>query len=131
MKNISPFFILLILTSFFSYSQTYKIESSSFDDLIFQVYGENAQKVIYNDPKVLYLYKSVLDRIEIIKTQNVGENYTFLSSIPAYKNLNENNDFKPDTFNPFNYKFDIFRKDKTVYYKVDNTDYLISIKPLK
>ncbi|WP_339611582.1 hypothetical protein [uncultured Planktosalinus sp.] len=130
MKQISPFLVLLFLVTSFTYSQTFKIDSANFDELIAQVYGEDAQDLIYKDAKVLETYKSILNRVEIIKSsEKVKRDYQFLSGIPSYKQLNQ--DFSPETFNPYNYKMDFFRKDETVYYIVDNTDYVILIKPLK
>ncbi|GGE01214.1 hypothetical protein [Planktosalinus lacus] len=130
MKQVSPFLMLLFLVTSFTYSQTFKIDSANFDELIAQVYGERAQDLIYKDSKVLETYKSILNRLEIIKSsEEVKGDYQFLSTVPSYKPLNQV--FSPKNFNPYNYKMDFFRKDETVYYVVDNTEYVILIKPLK
>lgn len=132
MKQISPFLVLLFLVTSFSYSQSYKFDNANFDELIVQVYGDRAQDLIYKDPKVLKTYRSILKRVEIIKsTEGVRGDYQYLSNVPSYKKLNQSSVFSPETFNPYNYKMDFFRKEETVYYIVDNTDYVILIKPLK
>ncbi len=79
-------------------------------------------------------YIRAFNRLEIqTLPKSTPENYPLLSEvklIPAKCNpdLKRDENFSPGTFNPFKYRLDYTSTSNKVY-RVDNTDYIIVIKP--
>ncbi|MBA3987497.1 MAG: hypothetical protein H0X63_13210 [Flavobacteriales bacterium] len=129
-------FILLVFFLFIvskTFSQSFTFDISKVNDFIVEVYADVVNDLGYNSPEGTERFTKVLKRFEIITSTTLPENYRFLSEIPVIntynKELKSEEIFDPQNFNPFKYKFDVFSKDRTVYYLVDNTDYIIIIHP--
>lgn len=115
------------------YSQSYKPDVSKVQDFIAEVYVDVVDDLGYDTPENIEQFTNILKRIEIISSTTTPENYRKLFDAPVInlynKELKADVPFDPQNFNPFKYKIDVFSKDKTVYYLVDNTDYIIIIHP--
>ena len=128
------FFSLITLLLFSNlYSQSYKPEVSKVHNFIEEVYGDVVYDLGYDSPESLERFTNILKRFEIITSTTIPEKYRYLSVIPVINTYNKElkleEPFDPQNFNPFKFKFDVFSKDKTVYYLVDNSDYIIIIHP--
>ncbi len=128
------FFSLIGLFLFTNlYSQTYTPDTYKVNDFILEVYGDFMDELGYDSPESVEQFTNILKRFEIITSTAPPENYRLLSETPIInlynKELKSEDSFDPQNFNPFKYKFDVFSKDKTIYYLVDNTDYIIIIHP--
>lgn len=151
MMNKSLFIvsILLICCSNFTYSQATKkaIHSAHVvyaDDIdepltnselqkITEVYGSETESLILNNPQRLKDIKNILrHRIEIVELPNKDlSSFKKLSAVPLMKEYNKllQRDTAIDiqNFNPLKYQFQFFSKKSTTV-RVDNTQYLITIK---
>lgn len=144
-------FIVIIITSVSIYAQ----RSSDFvqsraciDDntktaltqnersFINEVYGDYAEKLFYNNAQRLKYVKHILrNRVFIEYLENKDLNsIKNLSEVPLVKDLNPNLrrdvSYNKNTFNPLKYNFNFFsRQESSKYYRIDNTQYLITITP--
>ncbi len=128
------FFCLLSLFLFSNlYSQSYKPDISKVQDFIAEVYVDVVGDLGYDTSEGIERFTKILNRFEIVNSTTNPENFSLLSQVPVIKTYNKDlkfdDNFDPKNFNPFKYKFEVFSKDKTVYYLVDNTDYIIIIHP--
>lgn len=99
-----------------------------------EVYGEYAEKYVYNDSHRLKAIKHLLrNRVEIKK---IGEEdnkkpFVLLSKIPLntafVKDLKRDSNFNANDFNPLKYNFNLFTKNGGMY-RVDGTNTFIIIK---
>ena len=98
-----------------------------------ETYGDNAEKHVLNNPQRVKDIKNILrNRVYIQEVKNKDlSSLKLLSSLSLFnKNTSSSAFFNPNTFNPLNYGFDFYSRNKSVlYFRVDNTNYLISIKP--
>lgn len=101
---------------------------------VIEVYGEFADKYVFNKPQMLKNIKQILrNRVVIKKINNPNEKKDGpkLSEVslfnPYVKSLKRDNSFNPQSFNPLKYNFD-FYSIGTAMYQVDNTNYYIIIK---
>lgn len=131
MKNIFyPFLALL----FFVFININNSSAQQINSKIQEVYGDKTQEMVGNDPERLSFFNDLLlNRIEIIKSDNSSEDkYIKLSTVALLNkynpNLKRDTDFDPLNFNPLKYNL-IFTSKKTVIYRIDNTDYIIVIQP--
>lgn len=141
MKNYSlPLYIPTIFAFFFCLTlqaqEIYTIDESKLDHFINEVYADKKQERVYAIPQKTEKLASQLQRVEIVKKNaSHPKDMHLLSNIPVIntynKSLKVDTPFDPNSFNPLKYKFDFFRSDKSVYYLVDNSDYVIVIKPQK
>ena len=98
-----------------------------------EAYGENAQEYVLNIPQRVKDVKHILrNRVYIEEYKNKDlSSIKLLSSVPLNnKSLKTDNSFNPNTFNGLNYSFDFYSRSKEIItFRVDNTSYLISVKP--
>ena len=145
---------LLILLSFFAlstsaFSQSEKpIQHANFGaDLdaplttkergyINEVYGDYANELVYNNPHRLKSFKNILrNRVVINRYDDKNlTSMTNLSEVPLAnsinKSINRDGFFNANNFNPLKYNFGFFsRNESHQYYRVDNTQYVITILP--
>ena len=98
------------------------------------VYGDMLEQDVLSRPQRLKDIKHILrNRIEIIKFQNKDlSSFRKLSEVPLFniynKSLTRDAFFNEATFNPLKYQFDFYSRHSSTF-RVDNTDYLIIIKP--
>lgn len=107
----------------------------SIDPRIQELYGDKTQEMVGNDPVRLNFLTNFLEkRFEIIKTDNnkLDDKSIKLSTVVLLNKYNptlqRDEQFDPETFNPLKYNLD-FTTTLTKVYRVDNTDYIIVIKP--
>lgn len=131
MKNI----FYPILTTLFCVSMNMNnLSAQETNAKIQEVYGDKTQEIVENDPERLrFLNDLLINRIEIIKSENTsGDKYIKLSTAALLNKYNPNLKrdvvFDPANFNPLKYNL-IFTSKKTEIYRVDNTDYIIVINP--
>lgn len=130
MRNI----LYTFLTSFFIVVNINVIIAQQINFRIQEVYGDKTQELVFNDPiRLAFLNDLLENRIKIIESPAVGEDkYIKLSTVTLLNKYNPSlsRDVVFDTlnFNPLKYNFNFFSKTASVY-RVDNTSYLIVIKP--
>ena len=124
-KIISTLFFLIIFL---------KIQAQQLDSRIIEVYGNNANEIFQNNPERIKNLTDLLNnRIKIIEMPVIGEDkYPKLSDVPLLNKYNPNLTrdavIDPNNFNPLKYSLNFFST-KTEVYRIDNTDYIISILP--
>jgi len=131
MKNIFyPLFTALFIV-FVNINNTIAQQVNS---KIQEVYGDKTQQIVQNEPERIIALNDLLDnRIKIVVSPVVGEDkYTKLSSVELLNkynpNLKRDEGFDPNNFNALKYNMNFFNS-QAVVYRVDNTDYIIVIKP--
>lgn len=135
MRRIS-FLILLGLLSFRAMSQESKLNGKTeVDPRIVEVFGDQLDKLVLNDKDRLNGLNLLLDkRVKILIVPfATNETYPKLSEFPLFdlynKDLKRDEVFDVNTFNVLKYNLTFFSNQKQMYYRVDNTDYLIKILP--
>lgn len=148
-KKISLVFFICLGLSLFGQSQNQALPLAKYGDnlsaplsskeraFIDEVYGDYANKLIYNNPQRLLLFKDILRNRVVIKRHDAKDlsSLNLLSRVDMVKsksinsNLQRDYSFDPDNFNPLKYEFGFFSKQRYTYYRVDNTQYLITILP--
>ncbi len=99
-----------------------------------EVLGDKTEEILASDPARLAFYNDVIEkRTQVMEMPfHEKEVYIKLSTVPLLNKYNPNLSrdvvFDPLNFNPLKYSFS-FSSNKTEIYRVDNTDYLIIIKP--
>lgn len=103
---------------------------------ITEVYGEYAEKYVFSNPNRLKDIKHILrNRVEVNEHPNKDlSSLKKLSSVPLLTafnaNISRDASINASNFNPLKYQFNFFsRETQTKYYRVDNTQLLISILP--
>ena len=131
MKNIFyPLFTALFIV-FVNINNTIAQQVNS---KIQEVYGDKTQQIMKNEPERIIALNDLLDnRIKIVVSPVKGEDkYTKLSSVELLNkynpNLKRDEGFDPNNFNALKYNMNFFNSQALVY-RVDNTDYIIVIKP--
>ena len=130
MKNFY-FTFFIVLFTFLSSEQSIAQE---INPKIQEVYGNMTEQIAQNEPDRIKALNDLLEnRIKIVNSPIVGDDkYTKLSSVPLLNkynpNLERDKDFDTENFNALKYNMNFFTT-QTQVYRVDNTDYLIVIKP--
>ena len=101
---------------------------------ITEVYGEYADKYIFNNENRLRGFKQILRNRVVIKKitdKNEIKECPNLSEVPLFKKfapeLKRDDNFNPKEFNPLKYSFAFYSASASMY-QVDNTNYYIIIK---
>lgn len=99
-----------------------------------EVYGDKLNKYVLSNPQRVKDFKHLLrNRLIIKKMPKLKDNskYTNLSEVELFNNYNpdlkRDTSFNLSTFNPLKYNLEFFRMGSIIY-KIDGTDYYISIK---
>ena len=95
-----------------------------------EAYGLEFKKEILTNRILLKDIKDILrNRVQIFNAEKKNiSSITNLSTLPLYNSKLLPKAFDPNNFNPLLYKFDFYTK-STLVYRVDNTSYLIFIRP--
>ena len=147
-RIISMLILGVVCSSMGSYAQSGRVitnegvvyeanvnEALTKDELkkITEVYGDQTQEVVLNNPQFLKDLKSLLrNRLEIFQITDVSKqkDCKLLSEIPLNDDYNPNIKriaFKDvQSFNPLMYRLDFFAKG-TYLYRIDNTNYFIQV----
>jgi len=113
----------------------YNFQGHQVDNFINEVYGDQAQKLVFsNQQRYQTLKKLIVDRMQIVKQADLqGKNYTKLSEVGMLtmynKNLKHDSFFNKSTFNPLKYNLEFFDISGIRVYRIDNTEYLLIIQP--
>jgi hypothetical protein len=101
---------------------------------IIEVYGEFADKYVFNVPHRLKTIKHILRNrvvIKLVTDKNNKKPCTKLSEVSLFDgyatNVKRDESFDPDDFNPLKYNFEFYSRASSLY-QVDNTNYYIIIK---
>lgn len=135
-------FITLLLTLISSFSFGQKLENQKYSDAfiencIREVFQDQADVLVFNSNSVRYSLMSNFMKNNIsvdYKPEYQGKKIALISSLGL--NNKYNSSFQVDShydssiFNPLKYKFPMSPRKKTMY-RLDNTDYIISIFPSK
>ena len=131
MKNI---FYTLFTALFIVFTNINSTIAQQVNSKIQEVYGDKTQQIVQNEPERIIALNDLLDnRIKIVVSPVKGEDkYTKLSSVELLNkynpNLKRDEGFDPNNFNALKYNMNFFNS-QAVVYRVDNTDYIIVIKP--
>ena len=146
-KEISLVFFVCLGLSLFGQSQKQALPIVKYGDnlseplsskeraFIDEVYGDYADKLVYNNPQRLLLFKDILRNRVVINRYDDKDlsSVNLLSRVDIVKSVNSNlqrdYSFDLDDFNPLKYAFNFFSRNRAEYYRVDNTQYLITILP--
>jgi len=130
------FLILLAVLSFRASSQESKMyDKSEVDPRIVEVFGDQLEKMVLSDTDRLKGLNLLLEkRVKIlIEPYSTNEQYPKLSEFPLFdvynKELKRDEFFDINNFNILKYNLIFFSDQKQMYYRIDNTDYLIKILP--
>ncbi len=101
---------------------------------IIEVYGDLADKYVFNIPHRLKSIKNIL-RNRVVITEITNKNDVKpclkLSQVPLFdgfvSTIERDTNFNPQTFNPLKYNFPFYEKGSAMF-QVDNTNYYIIIK---
>ena len=102
-------------------------------NMIREVYKDYSNSDVLSRPQRLRSVKNVLrNRIKIFKENSKDlSKLTKLSKVPLFSAYNNNLKrdiiFNPKTFNPLKYQFDFYSNQSTKHYRVDNTNYIITV----
>jgi hypothetical protein len=113
--------------------QTYGFaQTLTTQEKISQVYG--SQFIAMNPEVYNSLVKLLEDRISIIESVPTSdEKYPKLSQVSLNNKNNSTlvheNVYNPNTFNPLKYNLSFFEKERTLIYRIDNSNYLVVIQP--
>ena len=101
-----------------------------------EVYGDQAEILVLNRPQRVKDIKHIL-RNRVVIQEHPGKDlspYKPLSSVPLFNNYNKgltrDSFFDANNFNVLKYSFDFYSRNENVMtYRIDNTNFLINIKP--
>ena len=101
-----------------------------------EVFADQADSLVFGKSvQRLKLITSFFNRISMKSVPEYrGKKFKLLSSLPLIDKYNSKLKrdavFNPETFNALKYEFNIASKDKQIF-RIDRTDYIIIISPLK
>lgn len=123
--------LIMMLCLGFSFLKT---NAQEVDLRIQEMLGEKLQETLANEPQRIKAFTELLEnRLSVVKIPvNPKEDYVKLSTVPLLNKYNpaltRDAAFDPATFNPLKYNLNFFST-KAEVYRIDNTDYIIMIKP--
>jgi len=139
-KQITFITLLLILISSFSFGQ--KLENQKYSD----AFIENCIREVFQDQADALVFNSSSRRLAVIteffknnisveyRPEYHGKGFDLVSTLGLNNKHNTllkiDSDYNKNTFNPLKYRFPMNPRTKEMY-RLDNTDYIISIYPSK
>ena len=130
--------LTLVLVQFWSGSNgqtvAQQLNAEEISNRVAYVHGND---FVLNNPTLVTAFGKVMtDRIEYrVAVQNDNEKYPLLSSMDLFSKANPTiqgadfENFDVNTFNPLVYNLDFF-SDRTLVYRIDNTSYIMIVKPI-
>jgi len=132
-------FTIFFLFTIYSFSQTppkNNFTDNEINDFIIEVFQDQATSLVFNTETYRYkLIKTFFKDKYFIeyKPEYTGKKFELLSTLGINNKYNKNliidTYYNPNTFNPLKYKFPLSSNSRKMY-RIDNTDYIISIKTL-
>ncbi len=128
--------LMLVKMSFVSFGQTVSQQLNS-EEIANRVAYVHGNDFVLNNPTLVTAFGDVMmNRIEYSTSpQSLDEKYPLLSSFPLMAKANpviqgaDFANFNLNTFNPLVYDLEFF-SDKTQVMRIDNTNYIMVIKPI-
>lgn len=135
LKKVVLFTFLSFSVQGYSQGSFQQLSTEEIANRIAYVHGGD---YVLNNPTLVSAWGNVMtDRIEYqVLAQGQDEKYPLLSSMPLMSKSNPGiqgadfENFNVNTFNPLAYNLDFF-SDKTQVLRIDNTDYIMVIHPIK
>ena len=126
--------VLFCLSSFENLNETQYTKSQT-ETFIKEVFADQAKTLVLNSPDRLALIEGFLSRVAISNSpEYAGKKFNLLSTIGLQNkynpNLTRDININPATFNPLKYRLPMTSR-KTEIFRIDRTDYLIIIQPVK
>ena len=113
---------------------TVKSNPSLEDEFITSVFGNNVMKGSQHHKNLIDLLQNRIEFTKLAKSSNSDKDYPNIDQIPLFNKYNNSitrdTTFDEKTFNVLKYDLNFFSK-FTKIYRVNNTDWVIIIKPLK
>ena len=131
--------VFVLFVSFCSFQNTNTQTAYTREQIttfIREVFVDQADVLVLNSTSGRFeLIEKFLYRFKMVNQPQYAEKkYPLLSSLPLLNkynpNLSRDRIVNPNTFNPLKYHFPMVSKKKEIY-RVDNTDYVIIIEPIK
>ncbi|QHI36313.1 hypothetical protein IMCC3317_16750 [Kordia antarctica] len=113
----------------------YNFKEQQVDTFINEVYGDQAQKVIFSNKNLYEAFKKlILQRMKIVKQSEIQgkkvPKITDQGMLNTYNSaLRHDAAFNINNFNPLKYKLAFFDIASVRIYQIDNTDYILIIQP--
>lgn len=113
---------------------TVKSNPSLEDEFITLVFGNNVMKGSQHHKNLIDLLQNRIEFTKLTKSSNSDKDYPNIDQVPLFNKYNNSitrdTTFDEKTFNVLKYDLNFFSK-FTKIYRVNNTDWVIIIKPLK
>ncbi|MGH1386578.1 hypothetical protein [Kordia sp.] len=114
-------------------NDSYKFKEHQVDNFINEVYGDQAQKLVFsNQKRYQTLRKLIVERMQIVRQSEIrGKKYPKITDEGMLNTYNKNlkhDGFNKTTFNPLKYNLQFFDIAARAY-RIDNTEYLLIIQP--
>lgn len=129
--------LMLVKMSFVSFGQTVSQQLNPEEIANRVAYVHGNEFVLNNPTLVAALGKVMTDRIEYqVVNQDPTEKFPLLSTMPLLDKVNQSvqganfSNFDVNTFNPLVYNLEYF-SDRTQIFRIDNTSYLMVVKPIQ
>ncbi|MNK32869.1 hypothetical protein D3C87_513400 [compost metagenome] len=138
LKGILTLFLTHLGSFAFAQEQITNYQLSSDQDITDKLVYVYGNEFLAQNPDLITVYGKILsERVEYIATPHTSdEKYPHLSSVPLMTKNNPTiqgadfSNFTISTFNPLVYQIDYF-SDKTLVYRIDDTDYILVVRPIK
>lgn len=131
MKTILLLFITLVINFSYSQENQFVLEESKLNLFVYEAYRDcpEYRTESYMERYLVWLNQVVIHQVDLGEYPQCRLLSTVSSKNKCNPNLNYSLDnFSPQNFNPFKYRFN-FQNEVSTYYRVDNTNYIIEIKP--
>jgi hypothetical protein len=128
-------FYIILSVMFVAFVGIGNVSAQEIDSKIKEVFKDAPDDYLNSDPvRITFLTELLNTRISIIESPvNEKEAYKKLSEVPLLNKYNASLTrdlvFDPLNFNPLKYNFEISSSTAVMAYRVDNTNYIIVIKP--
>ncbi|MBC8756100.1 hypothetical protein H2O64_15590 [Kordia sp. YSTF-M3] len=113
----------------------YNFQEHQVDNFINEVYGDQAQKLIFSNQNLYRAFKKlILERMQIVRKSEIqGKKVPKITDQGMFdtytSGLQHDAAFNISNFNPLKYKLAFFDAASHRMYSIDNTDYILIIQP--
>lgn len=130
----------LFLSSLYTFSQNANnthVDKAYIDKCIIEVFQDQANDLVFNanSRRLAIITDFLKERVKVeYRPEFAGKGFELISSVGLNNKYNPSlvidTNYNPNTFNPLKYKFPMHPKSKEMF-RIDNTDYIITIFPSK
>lgn len=104
------------------------------DEFIISVFGDNVVKGSQHHKNLIDLLQNRIEFTKLVKSSDSDKDYPNINQVPLFdkydKSITRDTTFDSNTFNVLKYDL-IFFSTFTKIYRINNTDWVIIIKPVK